>query len=696
MDHLSSLLLSFFDWLLEASMMASVLVGLILFVKVILRNKLSPRWHYMLWLVIIVRLLLPWAPESSFSVYNLLPYVRETLQQTPDVPAYPSAVSPDHDLQQHLVPSGVSEVKQEPLSSVPETKEEETPATFSIYALAFYVWLLGVACIGILTAIVNWRFYRQIKQRPVLTDSKMIDLLAQCKKTMSIKQSIPLVPTGKISSPAVLGFIRPRIILPDSLIRTLDDHQLRIIFYHELAHVKRKDVAVNWLMNGLLILHWFNPLLWYAYHKMREDQEIACDALALTFIGMEQKEFYGHTVISLLEHYSNIRPMPSLATLSGGKKQLRRRILMIKSFQKKSYRWSTLGLASLIAISSISLVNAKELTPKAQESAAVNMSSSTALNSAGLAKVEKKLTINELKLDKKIIASAQEELRRFLGDSKAELYEVIDTDVSPDWLLDNKNGKGRVAINKQTGQITRLEAVYKWNELSPAVKEAAINAIHRLDSKKPFTAETIMKEKNLSGKQQWHEWTLTGAGMNVILNADTLKVVGTSITYPFAQGDKKAAAAGLNALQVMNGGKPVPVAPDSAAHNYSNTSSGQSDVWRFSDKGGLYVAEVGAKTGKIRYIYMYGKRQANEAKLTPIPQKDEKRFYTKEQAIAKAKPMVKKVFGIDLTGYQVEFGTENVGYLVFKKAGQPTIEADVDRTGEFWSYFVIPANGMRD
>ena len=65
---------SFFDWLIETSLMASILVGFILCIKMLFRNKLTPRWQYMLWIVLMIRLLLPWSPDSSYSIYSLLSY----------------------------------------------------------------------------------------------------------------------------------------------------------------------------------------------------------------------------------------------------------------------------------------------------------------------------------------------------------------------------------------------------------------------------------------------------------------------------------------------------------------------------------------------------------------------------------------------------------------------------------------------
>ncbi|TKH97425.1 transcriptional regulator, partial [Bacillus cereus] len=93
----------------------------------------------------------------------------------------------------------------------------------------------------------------------------------------------------------------------------------------------------------------------------------ACDALALTCIDSEEQIAYGHTIISLLEHYSGYYQVPGVANFSKNKRMLKRRILMIKKFQKKSYRWSALGAVAVIAVSSVSLLNARADIPKNSE-----------------------------------------------------------------------------------------------------------------------------------------------------------------------------------------------------------------------------------------------------------------------------------------------------------------------------------------
>ncbi|QWG36967.1 M56 family metallopeptidase [Bacillus mycoides] len=355
----------FFDWVIETSIMASILVGLILCVKILLRNKLTPRWQYMLWMILIVRLLLPWSPDSSYSIYSLLSYspgVSEVFQKNTTSAIPQESVSEDKT--NHTVTTKEDSYKSNSVNVVKESdqtdsnkKKEDT--TFSVYKVTLYIWIFGVVILAMITCIMNRRLFSYIKKQPNITDEKIVGIFENCKKSMAIKKKIPLRLAGKISSPTVFGFFRPRVLLSSRHMKVLNEQQLQYIFYHELSHMKRRDIAVNWVMYSLIILNWFNPILWYAYSCMREDQELACDAFALTFIESEEQIAYGHTIITLLEHYSSYYQAPNLANLSRNKRTLKRRILMIKKFQKKSYRWSALGIIAIVAVASISLFNAR-------------------------------------------------------------------------------------------------------------------------------------------------------------------------------------------------------------------------------------------------------------------------------------------------------------------------------------------------
>lgn len=354
-----------FDWVIETSIMASILVGLILCVKTLLRNKLTPRWQYLLWMVLMIRLLLPWSPDSSYSIYSILSYSNETSAIFPQKEPIHKKVDIDDTkmvTNENTYTPSSTQIAEESEKQT-HRNENKSDATFSMYAIFLYVWLAGVIILGLATMIMNRRLHLYIKKQPVITDERIVAIFENCKKTMSVQQSIPLLLAGKIPSPTVFGCFRPTVLLSNVHMKILDEQQLRYVFYHELAHIKRRDVGVNWLMHSLLILNWFNPILWYAYSCMREDQELACDAFALTFIDAEEQIAYGHTIITLLEHYASYYQAPSLANLSRNKRTLKRRIRMIKNFQKKPYHLSALGVVVVIVVSSVSLLNARADMP---------------------------------------------------------------------------------------------------------------------------------------------------------------------------------------------------------------------------------------------------------------------------------------------------------------------------------------------
>ncbi|MEB9457132.1 M56 family metallopeptidase [Bacillus anthracis] len=360
----------FFDWLIETSLMASILVGFILCIKILFRNKLTPRWQYMLWIVLMIRLLLPWSPDSSYSIYSLLSYRSSVSEVIPkNMPSTESMMNIESDHKVELESHAETVTK----SGKPEVNvSTEQQTTLSLYKIALYVWLAGLIVLAVITFITNRRLYFYIKKQPDITDEQVVTVFNRCKQSMKMKKAVSLRLAGKIASPTVFSFFRPKVLLSKKHMKVLNEQQLQYIFYHELAHIKRNDVAVNWIMYSLILLNWFNPILWYAYFCMREDQELACDAYALTFIDKEEQIAYGHTIITLLEHYSY--QAPSLANLSRNKRTLKRRIVMIKKFQKKSYRLSLLGVIVIVAIASLSLFNARATEGKEKQEDKVEQS----------------------------------------------------------------------------------------------------------------------------------------------------------------------------------------------------------------------------------------------------------------------------------------------------------------------------------
>lgn len=221
----------FFDWVIETSNMASILVGLILCVKVLLRNKLTRRWQYMLWVILIVRLLLPWSPDSSYSIYSILSYSNGTsvifhrIQGSADIGDTKVIINED------TYTSGSTQTAEKSKKQT-HNNEKQDDETFSFYTIVLYIWLAGVIILGFTTMIMNRRLLLYIKKQPVITDQRIVKIFKNCKKPMSVQQDIPLLLAGKISSPTVFGFIRSKVLVSSVHMKVLDEQQLRYIFHH--------------------------------------------------------------------------------------------------------------------------------------------------------------------------------------------------------------------------------------------------------------------------------------------------------------------------------------------------------------------------------------------------------------------------------------------------------------------------------
>jgi beta-lactamase regulating signal transducer with metallopeptidase domain/outer membrane lipoprotein-sorting protein len=342
-----------FRWVLQTSIVCSLLVCLIMLVKVIFRSKLPARWHYLLWLTLVFRLIMPPLPENLFNYHNVIPVNHFKTTIIESIPTQEIQSTLTHQEQKNVITpnNGIVQQRSTPIKNA--IKKQSVP----VEQIVMFVWLTGILLMAVLSILANAQLFQFIKRQVYINDSEIIGFFEQCKKRMRIKRKIPLVITRKLTSPTLLGFIHPKIILSQTHLTMLNESQLKSVFYHELAHFKRKDIFVNCVMNGLLILHWFNPIIWYAYNRLREDQEIGCDALALTYLDESQKTEYGHTIIKLLDSFNNRNPISSIAKMAGGKGNLKRRILMIKQFQKKSYRWSLMGVVSVIGLSLFTFIN---------------------------------------------------------------------------------------------------------------------------------------------------------------------------------------------------------------------------------------------------------------------------------------------------------------------------------------------------
>ena len=352
-----SFLLPAFRWMLFSSALASILAIIIILLKLIFRNKLNVKWHYYVWFLVLIRLLLPYAPECSFSAFNLLGFFS-------DVPHEVIITEPINHIDDTVLlqnnygnqPVLHNSVNGNNLGG--SSSLQNSNSNIDIYLCT--VWLLGVAIFGFYTLVKGRRFIHQLKNYKLCPDENILALIASCQNSLGLSGNITVLQTDNYKTPSVSGFIRPKLLMPAGLETKLTNDELKYIILHELAHLKRKDIVINCLIGIMQIIHWFNPVLWYAFYCWREDSEIACDAYVLSRIGANHANDYGRLIIKLLEDCS-LKNVYGAIGMIGGKSHIKRRIKVISLFSKYSYRWSALSIALIIFLGAVLLTNAKTL-----------------------------------------------------------------------------------------------------------------------------------------------------------------------------------------------------------------------------------------------------------------------------------------------------------------------------------------------
>ncbi|HEY3853936.1 MAG TPA: M56 family metallopeptidase [Verrucomicrobiae bacterium] len=352
----------FFDWLARTSWQASVLVLLVLGAQRLFRGRLNARWQYALWLLVVARLAMPSLPASSWSVFNVLHYSPAQKEILPNKVELTKPVAEnfgndpvqDSEIVPEKTTSGRSETPAATVAAAPHTMFDKRRLTID----AEIAWLIGVVLLGGRGIGQSIVFVRRLRGARAVTDAEMLALFDECKEIMGVSAPLRLEETDQVSSPALYGFFRPSLLLPRRIIRQFTPDEQRHIFLHELAHVKRRDMAVHWVAAVFRLLHWFNPVLWFGFQRMAADRELACDEMALGRAGENEARPYGETVLKLLELCATPAVLPGLMGILEEKSQMTRRILMIARYKQQA-GWPIVAMLLLVGLGLVTLTDAQ-------------------------------------------------------------------------------------------------------------------------------------------------------------------------------------------------------------------------------------------------------------------------------------------------------------------------------------------------
>ena len=317
-----------FYTLLPMSLSAAAVGLVVLAVRRVFRRSLPPRWRYLLCCVVVVALVLPWRPSCPISLNRALP-------------------SSGMDVVQHTAPPAVPrpEAPADPAPAQPEVVvPERSPAAHHRMVrevLLPLLWLAGAAGMLGFLLIGRLRFALQIRRggRPGRDFSA---LARQCRQELGVRRVIPVVVQDAVSSPALAGLLRPKILLPPCA-EQMSPQTLRFVLLHELGHYRHGDLWVNELLLLVQCVHWFNPLVWVLFRQMRQDMELVNDSYLLKKLGQEQRRAYSQSLVEVLGLTHQVHlPMPAVC-MTEGFGNTKRRIDMMK--RQKFFSRHRMGIA---------------------------------------------------------------------------------------------------------------------------------------------------------------------------------------------------------------------------------------------------------------------------------------------------------------------------------------------------------------
>ncbi|MCI9560603.1 MAG: M56 family metallopeptidase, partial [Lachnospiraceae bacterium] len=166
-----------------------------------------------------------------------------------------------------------------------------------------------------------------------VSDIKILNLLSDCEEKLNIKTRVELSCNPLVASPMLIGFFRPRIVLP---VRELEDKELSYIFVHELTHYKQRDMFYKWLIQIVVCVHWFNPFVYLLEKEVNKFCELSCDEKVISILDEKAKREYGDTLISFLKSNNPYKSSLASVTLTEGAEQLKERLGAIMNFKSKT------------------------------------------------------------------------------------------------------------------------------------------------------------------------------------------------------------------------------------------------------------------------------------------------------------------------------------------------------------------------
>ena len=333
------------DALVQVALYSAAITAGILLFRFIFKNRISSKLQYLMWWLLILRLLMPVTPDIGlhFNLQDMLlkqAHQAELPTPAPVLDVAPASVPNTQPSYDSVTPAVQPDTDVAPSQHVNPTKSTDW------YSIVFVVWLLGA--IGFLgwLIFVKLRYYESLQHLMAGGPREVYELYDRCCKELCVKP-LPLWIVNKSMSPGIAFFGEPVLLVPLSLCG--DESRLRFALLHELTHKKRGDHYMTLLRNILRAVYWFDPVVHFAFSELRSDMESACDSDVLAYIGHEQKRGYLTVILDMFSY--DTEPILGMSQIRS-KRMAKRRMkgAFMKNRTSPAFRAITLCIALIMSL----------------------------------------------------------------------------------------------------------------------------------------------------------------------------------------------------------------------------------------------------------------------------------------------------------------------------------------------------------
>jgi len=366
LEQINSAGYRFVEFMVPMLVQSAVLIAVLLLADLLLRKKVRAVVRYWLWMLVLIKLVLPTTLYSPLSLGSWFGDAIASIKVNDTSVAAQPVTLPQVTEAKTSVMTVASSVDIKPIVSHPSGTgvanvglSAVSPAPLTWQGIVFLVWVAVVVAMGLLLlqrAIFVIGLVAQAQNPTQL----MNETFNFCCGQMGIKSKVGLKVSANTASPAVCGLFRPVILVPQNLAPTLGSSRLRPILLHELAHVRRGDLWINLVQTILQIIYFYNPLLWLANSIIRRVREQAVDEAVQVAMGDSAPQ-YPQTLVDVAK-IAFSRPVLSLRLIGvvESKSALKGRIKrMLDRPIPKTAKLGILGLISLSIFAAVFLPMAK-------------------------------------------------------------------------------------------------------------------------------------------------------------------------------------------------------------------------------------------------------------------------------------------------------------------------------------------------